>query len=833
MKHIILLVFTHCYFFIILGQQLAKPTPVNYRMLVSSADLVYNKPVTRSEAGQPIGNGKMGTLIWTTPQSLRFQINRVDIFGNGSGTNNFFQRHTDYCGGAGFVDIDFQGIEPIFTEKTFNQHLSCYDGIVTTEGDDVITTTLISNEADVMAIKIMDFRNNKTPIVGKLRTLRHPEMYRGDHSAISKVKIIGEKIILTQEFREGEYYNSSAVVLSMAGSKVDAWIENDTEVKLSTNEVKQEYFIYVASASSFDPDEDIVEKALDQLRIIESKTYQETEIECKKWWHSYWERSYVDLNSADGKADFVEKYYIYYLYLMGATSRGDFPVKFNGMLWTTGGDKRQWGGMYWGANQSCLYDALLTANRMDLMDPMFNMYYNMRESFEKASSKIFKSKGMWIPETIGFDGLPDIPDDIATQMSQLFLQNSPLISSTKEFNDFLSYASTKIPHHSFWNWKADIGWKDGKWNFKDKGHGFTGHVVHIFSRGAKLAYLYWMKYEHTQDKEWLKQYAYPMIKGIAEFYRNYPNIREGSNGKYNIYHVNDNESVWGGINTAEEMSAMKGIFPVAIKASEILDLDSELRTYWKDFLKKLAPLSLSSDHQEMGMQPTTFVRSLKPVLKGPATGRPDSNTMPQWCFDFITLESQDEELMQIANNTYEAYFPQGINDSTNIGILSMLPVAGTLLGKKEVTEFLIPNQIRMGGNGEMENRMHLREGPQTTTAQRLGRAAHALHNALCQSIPSAPGEQSTIHVFPAWPVHWNAQFKLHARGNFLVTSSFQNGEVEYVEIESRSGVLCRIRNPWKGNVILYVDGRKEQILNGSLLKFSTKAGSKYLIIKEK
>src|SRR5690606_34166389 len=106
----------------------------------------------------------------------------------------------------------------------------------------------------------------------------------------------------------------------------------------------------------------------------------------------------------------------------------------------------------------------------------------------------------------------------------------------------------------------------------------------------------------------------------------------------------------------------------------------------------------------------------------------------------------------------------------------------------------------------------LREGPQTTTAQRLGRAAHALHNALCQSIPSAPGEQSTIHVFPAWPVHWNAQFKLHARGNFLVTSSFQNGEVEYVEIESRSGVLCRIRNPWKGNVILYVDGRKEQIL---------------------
>jgi len=61
-----------------------------------------------------------------------------------------------------------------------------------------------------------------------------------------------------------------------------------------------------------------------------------------------------------------------------------------------------------------------------------------------------------------------------------------------------------------------------------------------------------------------------------------------------------------------------------------------------------------------------------------------------------------------ANNTYEGYFPRGINDSSSIGILSMLPVAGTLLGKKEVTEFLIPSQIRMGGEGEMENRMHLR-----------------------------------------------------------------------------------------------------------------------------
>src|SRR3990170_5034163 len=79
----------------------------DYRKLIAGADLRYIKPVNRSEEGQPVGNGRMGSLVWTIPSSLKFQINRVDIFANNSASNNFFERHTDYCGGAGFVDIDF------------------------------------------------------------------------------------------------------------------------------------------------------------------------------------------------------------------------------------------------------------------------------------------------------------------------------------------------------------------------------------------------------------------------------------------------------------------------------------------------------------------------------------------------------------------------------------------------------------------------------------------------------------------------------------------------------------------------------------------------------
>ena len=46
----------------------------------------------------------------------------------------------------------------------------------------------------------------------------------------------------------------------------------------------------------------------------------------------------------------------------------------------TGGDTRKWGGHYWGANQSCIYNALLPTNRLELLDPMFDMYSGMYES---------------------------------------------------------------------------------------------------------------------------------------------------------------------------------------------------------------------------------------------------------------------------------------------------------------------------------------------------------------------------------------------------------------------------------------------------------------------
>lgn len=126
--------------------------------------------------------------------------------------------------------------------------------------------------------------------------------------------------------------------------------------------------------------------------------------------------------------------------------------------------------------------------------------------------------------------------------------------------------------------------------------------------------------------------------------------------------------------------------------------------------------------------------------------------------------------------------------------------------------------------------MTLREGPQALDAERLGRASEALHLALLQSSAPAPGEDPVLHVFPAWPKDWDARYSLFARGAFVVSSSFRNGQVEFVEIESKQGAQCRLRNPFEGEVAIYRDGVKAEARRGSLLEFATRKDEKITVV---
>ena len=117
--------------------------------------------------------------------------------------------------------------------------------------------------------------------------------------------------------------------------------------------------------------------------------------------------------------------------------------------------------------------------------------------------------------------------------------------------------------------------------------------------------------------------------------------------------------------------------------------------------------------------------------------------------------------------------------------------------------------------------------------EHLGLITMTLQESLLQSISARPGKPEVIHVFPAWPKHWDSSFRLLARGGFLVTSAMRGGKVEFVEIHSRLGEPCRLRNPWgKPCRVNQIGSDESQQVSGETVRFETSPGKRYLVLPE-
>jgi hypothetical protein len=799
---------------------------VDYKSLVSRADLTYTRPVDRSEEGLPVGNGRMGSLVWTAPDALKFQINRVDVFAAGCNTRAFPPAGSDYAGGCGMVDIRMADWgDGVFAAPGFRQHLSVYDGVMTAGGNGVTARVMAWQQGDAMAVEIDDQREQPSAVHVDLRMLRYATQYMdaknwpltsrhaavvrsGPHTAASRLDIRKGRIILTQEFREGSFYNASAVAIGVAGRTSKAGYYNETTVRLSAAPGKGKFTILMSTAASVDPKEDVAAKALKELDAAEGKGLEGVLADNQAWWSDFWSRAFVRLYSDDGQADFVEQNYTYFLYIMASASRGAYMPHFNGMIWFTNGDMRAWGSQYWWHNQGCYYNGLTPANRPELLEPVFSTYSRHYDSYARAASQQWGSQGIWIPETTWFDGLEDLPDDVAAEMRELYLMRKPWAQRSEKF---MQFAQNKQTLNSRWNWGTHTErWVRGGYAFTDKGKGPFGHVTHIFSCTAKIAYLYWLRYEYGLDAEWLRTTGYPIIKGTVEFYRNFPNVAKGPDGKYHIHHVNNQEGSWDSSDTVEEIGAMRALTPIAIRASEILGVDAELRSAWKEFYENMAPLP-------NGPEPAAY-------------------------YDLITVASED---VQSLKRLQDALTRESVNADTRLHVLSRQAVEAANLGLADYVKHLIPGQIKTtneacdswgvgeSGLGVLRNRLGLREGPGCLECQRLGNAADALHAALLQTAPPAPGKDSILRVFAAWPRQWDAQFTLAARGAFLVSSSMQKGKIEFVEVRSQAGGECRLCNPWPGATMsLYRNGAKAEDLSGAFVKFATRKGEMIVVVPQ-
>lgn len=823
---------------------------------VSNADLIYETPAERTEGAMPVGNGTMGTLVWTTPAAFHMQINRVDVYGNDSTTNSF-NRNQDYCGGCAFIDIELLNYgEAVFEKPHYHQQVHVYDGAMSLQGKGVSARIIAHPHSDVIAIEIDDQRAEPQPIRINLRKLRYVNKYEADinddltrenssllhnksHTAKSTLHEIkptagdGSDIMLTQHYTEGGYQCSSAVSIAVLGRKAQTRITNPSTITLTSEPKQGPMVILVSSSAAFSEPGPVGQLALATLESAKSKGFESLSDETKAWWHDFWTRSYVHLSSDDGQAELVEKHFTWWLYLMGSASRGSLPMKYNGMLWNSNGDRRMWGSQHWWHNLSMYYRALHAANHAELAKPLFDMYHGMYESAALSAQQMWGSQGIFIGETVFFDGLPALPDDIAEEMRELYLFRKPWSEVSERFIEF---ASTKHPQNSRWNWKSVGRYVDGKWVYETKPDPPNGHVVHLFGSQAQLANQYWVAYQHSGDEAFLREQGYPMIKGALEFFLHYPHFKKGEDGKWHFRRANHREGLRDVTDPMGCMASLHALLPIAIKAGEVLGVDPERREAWKQIYIDLAPMPHSGlDNASMKSgpgEPAFWLTGLEAI----GIGEAKPSIHPAEFLDLVSMETSvtNPGRFQRAIDSFKRAHPDGVDENIEVNVLGLQAVASARLGLADAARKYIYNQITNPYNNYCDwdsvgpplvlpNRMTLREGPGALGAQRLGNAAYALTEALMQSVPGSPGGESVIRLFPAMPPQWDAQFKLHARGGFMVEASINDGKIGQVKITSQQGETLRLRNPWPGRKVSAQYKAGDAIeMGGTLLELSTK-----------
>ncbi|WP_404713661.1 glycosyl hydrolase family 95 catalytic domain-containing protein [Sphingomonas sp. MMS24-J13] len=826
--------------------------PSELRRRIALSDLHYTLPVARSEEGMPIGNGRMGSLVWTTPSQVRLQINRVDVYPAGSRSNSFNGAHEDYCGGCAFLDLRFGGSP--FRGGAFAQHLSVFDGVVTIAADGLRIEIVADRLRDVFAMRITDRRGPGTPPAAFLRALRFAPGYdprggtSGDtstirtksHVATTRLHADGAIIALSQDFREDAFASGSAVAVAFDVDGAGE-VASECEVALVATPAGS-LCLFVGSAAKRGDGPDPVGMARRDVAIARSEGFEAIARRARAWWRIFWEQGSMELASADGAAQALQRDYHYFLYLMACASAGALPPKFNGMLWNTGGDARAWGAQHWYTNMSCLYEAIPQSGRFALLDPFYDMYSAMLPACRAAARDQWGSEGIFVPETVYFDGPAKLPPEIAAEMRALYL-------STKSWSDkspaFVDFASTKHPYASAWNWKTPGKWVAGRYVAGERGAGPYGPTSHIFAVGAKIAYLFWQRYEFTLDRQWLRERAYPLLRGAVEFYRNHPALRRGPDGRLHLHDANNSEPVRGAHDTNEDLSALRGIVPVLLKASAELDLDRAMRPQWQHLLDTIAPLARSDDADVLGGDhlkgPPTFAAARGPArYHNPAFLRPDPHSLPTWFFDLCDGTTADHDLRALAEATFDALLAEHGpgSPSWNNG-LTKLPIAAALLGRADQVRALLPRQMgarvapgTTANAALLRNRLSLGEGPQALSAEHLGRGSHALQLALLQSAPPVPAGNPLIQIAPAWPNGWDARFTLHARGGFVVDAIIRGGMVRSVAVESLCGSLCRMRNPFAGAATVERDSRAAERVQGPIFSFPTSRGERLRLLPD-
>jgi hypothetical protein len=328
-----------------------------------------------------------------------------------------------------------------------------------------------------------------------------------------------------------------------------------------------------------------------------------------------------------------------------------------------------------------------------------------------------------------------------------------------------------------------------------KGEPMAGWIQYSFSPtiAAWLSQHFYLHWQYSQDRDFLKTRAYPYVKEVAVFLDNI-SVRDAG-GKRQLPlssspEIYDNSlKAWFLTTTNYDLGLIRFVYTAAVELASELGLQDEA-SRWKTILEEWTDVNLD----EQGA--LTFA----PGFPYNESHRHFSNIMafhPLGLIDWSNGNS-DRDIITATIKKLDDYGPDlwcGYSYSWlgNVKARAMDGEGAAAALRIFAEHFCLRNTFHANGDQTKQGYSQFTYRPFTLEGNMA--FASGIHEMLMQSHPG------TLCLFPAIPASWqNVSFEnLRAVGAFLVSARMKDGKVSQIIVESEKGGMLRLAKPAEGH----------------------------------